>query len=344
MIERRTKPGMLKCANADISNTFASETEHEISRGGRARSRQKRATADSIGEDRMNYLIIAVIAIAVAQVLTTIHAILREREINELRELVDEQRLHIVKLGAWLAGRNAAQPSRIKSEREPIREPIANNLKAPEPVITPKDLPDTIQPSTTEDELKRATKASNWSREIVAGLQAGLKGDAPPEPEIPPKAFKWFKEDADRAREIVAGPKGGAPPEPAITSVPEPAITPKDLPSTTEDELKRATKAINWLKEDADKAREIVAAQQVPPSEKIGSTTKPIRMPGIHTAQEVDAEVLEMQRLELPLMPGHEHTQAYNRLTCKKHGNAEALKEFDDALKKMMGTPPEKIG
>jgi hypothetical protein len=207
----------------------------------------------------MSNLAIAVIAIAVAQVLTILHAIGREREIKKLRELVNEQRLHIVKLSAWLVGRNAAQPPRIKSEREQIREPIPNNMKAPEPAITPKDLPDTI-------------------------------------------------------------------------------------PSTTEDELKRATRAINWLKEDADKAREIVAAQQVTPPEKIGWTTKPIRMLGIHTPQEVDAEVLEMQRLELPVMAGQERTEAYNRLTFKKHGNAEALKEFDDALIKTMATPPKKIG
>jgi hypothetical protein len=188
----------------------------------------------------MDNLVIAVIAIAVAQALTILLSIGREREIRKLRELVNEQRLHIVKLSAWLAGRNAAQPPRIKSEREPIpepiREPIANNMKAPEPAITPKDLPETIQPRTTEADAAQAMKALNWSREIVAGLQAGLKG--------------------------------GAPPEPATTRVSEPAITPKDLPdtirsSTTEDELKRATKAFKWFKEDADEPREIVEAREI---------------------------------------------------------------------------------
>jgi len=71
--------------------------------------------------------------------------------------------------------------------------------------------------------------------------------------------------------------------------MPEPAITPKDLPdtlrpSTTEDDLKRATKAINRLKEDFDKARAIVAAQQV---NRIG----PVMPLEIHTDQEVDPEV-----------------------------------------------------
>jgi len=201
----------------------------------------------------MDNLTIAVIAIAVAQALTILLSIGRQREIRKLRELVDEQRLHIVKLSAWLAGRNAALPPRIKSEREPLREPIANNMKAPEPAITPKDLPDTFKwfkedadepreiveareivtglqgrvppepaitpqrPGTTEDEPKRATKAMDWSREIVAGLQAGLQGRV----------------------------------------LPEPTITPQ-RPSTTEDEeAKRMNKAINSLREDADKARAI---------------------------------------------------------------------------------------
>jgi hypothetical protein len=188
----------------------------------------------------MNFLVYAVIAIAIAQVLTILLSIGREREIKKLRELVTEHRIQIAEIKAWLAGRiQSAQPRRIKPDREPIREPIADDMRVPEPAITPKDLADAIRPSTTKDELKRATKA-----------------------------FKWFKEDADEpreiveAREIVAGLKGRAPPEPAIT--------PKDLPdairpSTTKDELKRATKVINSLKEDADKVRLIVAGQQDTP-------------------------------------------------------------------------------
>jgi hypothetical protein len=206
----------------------------------------------------MNSLVIAVILIAVAQALTILHAIGREREIKKLRELVTQHRILIGEMRGWLMRERIerTQSRLIK----PDREPTADDMRVPEPAIRTKDLPDTIRPSTTEDELKRATRA------------------------------------------------------------------------------------INWLKEDADKAREIVAAQQVTPPEKIGWTTKPIRMLGIHTPQEVDAEVLEMQRLELPVMAGQERTEAYNRLTFKKHGNAEALKEFDDALIKTMATPPKKIG
>jgi hypothetical protein len=199
----------------------------------------------------MNNLTIAVIAIAVAQALTILLTIGREREIKKLRELVTQQRIFISEIKGWLTRERIelAQPRRIKPDREPIREPMADEIKVreikapeikvPESAITPKDLSDTIRPSPTEDELKRATKA-----------------------------FKWFKEDANEPREIVAGLKGRAPPELAMTKVPEAAITPKDLsdtiqPSTSEDELKRATKAIDSLKEEVDKARAFVAAQQV---------------------------------------------------------------------------------
>jgi hypothetical protein len=247
-----------------------------------------RAAAHCTGEDRLeNLVIIVVFLIAVAQALTILLTLRRERDIKQLGELVDAQRLHIVELRAWLAGRNAAQPHR--TEREPASEPksgpIAGNPKAPGPATTPKDLPETLQARTTGDEAAQAMKILNWQREIIAGLRAGLKWGALPEPvktrvpepairpkdlpdakrlstaenELKPatKAFKWFKEDANEPHEIVAAREivalnGGVPPEPAIT--------PSDLsdairPSSAESELERATKAINWLKENTDKAK-----------------------------------------------------------------------------------------
>jgi hypothetical protein len=129
---------------------------------------------------------ISVIGLAVAQALTILLTFRRERDIKELRELVDEQKLHIVELRAGLARRNAARPSR-----------------APKPAKMPRELLETktIQPRTTEDEAAQV----NWPREIV-------------QPKVPP--------------------------------------------STAEDELKRATKAIDWLKEEADKANEVVEARR----------------------------------------------------------------------------------
>jgi hypothetical protein len=93
---------------------------------------------------------LTVIAIAVAQVLTILLTIGRERDIKELREhvtelreLVDEQRVRIAEMRAWLARRSAAQPNRIKSGREPITEPVGHNTRSPESAKMPKDSPDT---------------------------------------------------------------------------------------------------------------------------------------------------------------------------------------------------------
>jgi hypothetical protein len=171
---------------------------------------------DSTGEDRMNSLTIAVIAIAVAQALTILLTMGREREIKKLREQLNQQRLHIADLRAWLAGWNAAQ--RIKTEREPIREPIADNMKAPEPAITPKDLPET----TNVDEAARALKAINWLKEMESAQPRRMKPEpiAEPEPTITPDTTRprltedEIKEaigDAEKARKIVAVLHGTPP-------------------------------------------------------------------------------------------------------------------------------------
>ena len=191
---------------------------------------------------------IAVIGIAVAQALTILLTIRRERDVKELRELVDEQRLHIVQLRAWLAGRNSVQRSLIKSEREPVGEPTADIIKGLEPAIAPKDLSELIQPRAIEDE-------------------AGQSGHADSGVGRPSGQAQWPIEELQRH---VARLKAGAPSQPAIPEVPEPEKDSPDTirPSTTGDELERATKAINWLKEDADKPREIGASLHDPPAEK----------------------------------------------------------------------------
>jgi hypothetical protein len=81
-----------------------------------------RTAAPSIGEGRLdNLVIIAVVLVALAQILTILLTIRRERDIKELGRLVDEQRLHIQQLRVLLASRTAAQPG-MKSEREAIGE------------------------------------------------------------------------------------------------------------------------------------------------------------------------------------------------------------------------------
>ncbi len=219
----------------------------------------------------------AVFGLAVAQALTILLTIRRERDIDDLRELVDQQRLRLVELTAWLAGRNSAQPRQITSERDPAAK------KAAEPEGKPNELPETMQQRMPEDEAARAERALNWQRDITTRLQEGLKGGTLPmgqakAPEDLPdhqqastaeeglkrttRAFNWFKKDPDEPREIaearkmVADLKGGA-------SQAAPTIVPKELAAmspSTEEELQRATRAIDKLKEDVDKAREIASS------------------------------------------------------------------------------------
>jgi hypothetical protein len=164
-------------------------------------------------------LTIAVVALAFAQALTILLTIGREREIKQLRELITEQRILIAQMRAWMSGRmQSAQPRRIKADREPMREskappvksptevetredttkglttakptqePIAENKKAQKPEIKLKDLHDTVKPRTPEDETKEdATKRLT-------------------------KVTDWLKDDAAKAREIVAA-RHGKPPD-----------------------------------------------------------------------------------------------------------------------------------
>ena len=190
----------------------------------------------------MNNLTIAVIAIAVAQALTILLTIGRDREIKKLRELVTQQRLFISEIKGWLLRERIelAQPRRIKPDRRPIADEIrVSENKTPEIKIP-------------------GIKAS----EIVPGNNA-------PEIKIP----------EIKAPEIV--PENNAPeikmPE---VKVPEQPVTLKDLLATVqtdtpedetkEDATKRLTKATNWLKEDVDKAREIVAVLHGKPPGWIG--------------------------------------------------------------------------
>ena len=185
------------------------------------------------GEDHLyNLIFIVVFFIAVAQALTILLTIRRERDIKELGELVEEQRLHITELRAWLAGRNAAKALQSKSERESMSEPIADSPQASEPEKTPQDLPDSPLGVPVGD-AGQMMKILNWQREIIAGLRAELKQTMPPQAAIMPKDF------------------------PAAPS--------------TENGLERTTNVINWLKEDTDKARDIAAGSQAaPPTKKIG--------------------------------------------------------------------------
>jgi hypothetical protein len=184
-------------------------------------------TAHSTGEGRMNnlVLVLTVIAIAVAQALT---ALLIDREIKQLRERMAKQQMLIVELRAWVAGRmQSSQPRRITPEpmepvqREPI--PIADEIKVSEPAVTPKDLPETVQPRTTEEEAAPAMNTNNWLKEIQSAQPRQMRPEpiAEPEPTITPDTTRprltedEIREtigDANKARAIITV-LYGKPPE-----------------------------------------------------------------------------------------------------------------------------------
>src|SRR6476646_11300026 len=118
-----------------------------------------------------NLVIIAVCLVAAAQALTMLLTLRRERDIKELRGLFEEQRLHIIELRAWLAGRNAAQLPRLRFDREPAGELTANNIKAPEPATAPKDVPETMQVRGTGDEAARPGQADSVGKSLTGQQQ-----------------------------------------------------------------------------------------------------------------------------------------------------------------------------
>ncbi|MGC2316971.1 MAG: hypothetical protein WA615_10790 [Bradyrhizobium sp.] len=212
----------------------------------------------------MNNLTFAVIAIAVAQSLTILLTIGRDREIKKLREIVAQQRIFISEIKGWLLRERIelAQPRR-KSDREPA----ADEIKAPE-----------IHAAEIVPEIKAAPK-------ILFGINAPkIKAPEIKVPEIKVAERTITPKDTAEHRLIKPDREPIADdmrvPEPAVTRMPEPAKTLNDSlatvqPHTAEDETKedatkRLTKATNWLKEDADTAREIVAVlQEKPPGTEI---------------------------------------------------------------------------
>ena len=210
----------------------------------------------------MNNLTIAVIAIAVAQVLTILLIIGLEREIKKLRKLVTQQQIFISEIRGWLMRERIelAQPRRMK----PDREPIADEIKVPESKAPEIKIPEIKAPEIVPE---------NKAPEIVLGSKApkikAPKIKAPkikvPEPTISPK-------DATEDQKIKSDREPAADDDMRV-----PAKTLKELlatvqPHSTEDGTKedateRLTEAIKRLKEDADKARSVIAVQPGKPPE-----------------------------------------------------------------------------
>jgi hypothetical protein len=205
----------------------------------------------------MNNLTLAVIALAVAQALTILLTIGRDREIKKLREIVTQQRIFISEIKGWLLRERIelAQPRPIK----PDREPAADEIKVPEikvPEIHAAEIAAEIAPEIKAPEIKVP--------EIQAAEIVPIKApktlfgiNAPKINAIKVAKRRITPKDTTEDRLI----KPDREPIADDMRVPEPAKTLKDLLATVQPQ----TTATNGSKEDADKAREIVAVLQGKP-------------------------------------------------------------------------------
>ena len=167
----------------------------------------------------MNNLTIAVIAIAVAQALTILLTIGRDREIKKLRELVTQQRLFISEIKGWLLRERIelAQPRRIKPDRRPIADEIkVSENKTPENKIpgikAPEIVPENNAPEIKMPEVKVPEQPVTL-KDLLATVQTDTPEDETKEDATKrlTKATNWLKEDVDKAREIVAVLHGKPP-------------------------------------------------------------------------------------------------------------------------------------
>jgi hypothetical protein len=192
----------------------------------------------------INVLEVAVFGLAIAQMLTIILTFRRERDVKDLRELLEEQRLRLAELRAWLAGRSASQSSRIASDGKPVPDWTAN-LKVSEsgmPMLEPK-------PAPREHDPASEARALEWQRDVAARLRSGLKSQIPTTELATPTSvsgFKWFKDDPLEPPEIAEARSMivGQPQAPDQNSLESGTTRSCGEP----DEVERTLKAIKSLK------------------------------------------------------------------------------------------------
>ena len=156
----------------------------------------------------MNNLTIAVIAIAVAQALTILLIIGREREIEKLRELVTQQRLFISEIKGWLLRERIepAQPRRMKPDCKPTRE--APEIKVPEITAPEIKAPEIVfgskAPKIKAPEIK-ALESTITPKDTTEGRPT--KPDREPIPDdmkAPASALAKAPEPAKTLRDLLA--------------------------------------------------------------------------------------------------------------------------------------------
>lgn len=120
---------------------------------------------------------IAVFGFAIAQMLMILLTIRRERDVKELRAMVEDQRLRLVEIRAWLSGR-ASQSKRTGSEDKSEHEPTVHVI---------------------ESQSRIAESAA-----IKGDPTQSAKNREDQQPTMPdPAAFKWFKDDPNAPHSIV---------------------------------------------------------------------------------------------------------------------------------------------
>jgi len=184
---------------------------------------------------------VAVFGLAIAQMLIILLTVRRERDIKDLRELVEEQRLRLTELRAWLAGRTSSQ--RMASDSKPDLEPTADAQAS-------KSGMPLQEARSPEDDLARAAKALEWQREVAARLKSGISSQHATTP-AEEDGFKWFRDDPNEPPEIVKARRvvNEKTHHPQVQNLPEDTAT---QPRSPFFEVERTLSAIKSLKEDTD--------------------------------------------------------------------------------------------
>lgn len=214
-----------------------------------------------------NVLEVAVFGLAIAQALTILLTIRRERDVRDLRELIEQQRLRLVELRAWIAGRAASQTKQIASERETRAEPIAYNKVG---------VHEDDQPRSSEEASARTAKELEWQRDVATRLHAGIQAAQTQQAATPvdkkgagtsDDKFRWFKESPNEPREIVEARKIVANFGKGHDQQNHGSPRISQQPSTTDDQFERVTEAVSRLKEDVARTSAITRPNGKPPEE-----------------------------------------------------------------------------
>jgi hypothetical protein len=136
---------------------------------------------------------IAVFGFAIAQMLMILLTIRRERDVKELRAIVEDQRLRLVEMRAWLSGVRTSQARPAASENKSEREPTAHVIESQSRIT---------ESAPPKDDPLLLAKTREWEQDVLARIQSGVKAQQPTMPDA--AAFKWFKDDPNPSHSIPA--------------------------------------------------------------------------------------------------------------------------------------------